>query len=451
MMNKTRASVQVPGMAGRVLSDSVGLLAIAVSLYLIFALGKLLAGLALFIAGITSLALTRRIHRFSSIAGVSRFICAYAPTAVILILTAVALSDFGRHFMRVDFGMFYASALQLRSDPQHLYDINAQHQVLQTVTGELEYHWLSFPYPPIVAALFIPLSYFPFRFAYYTMLTGNIVLLVTALYLLCGSLFRKSEQTVTLILAASVMLPVYINLILGQMAFVGMLLYSLFIIDILKNKPARAGLWVALLSYKAILLPIPFLILVIRRAWKGVFVAAAAVTVLALLSLALVGPAGLAANYRVMMMMTNESLIPRMHSLAALTHFLGVPSWVFWLLVAAIAGMLWVTSLRGWEERWVLSGAVLASLLISPYVQTYDLNLALIAIAIAISTFSDVPDSRRTALILLAFLPVFVTVAGQASGRNWPVVPIVLVVSFVYCLHKASPTEAKTRSDLTAL
>ncbi len=435
-MNKKSASVAVPGLAIRVISDSVGFLIIATCLYLTFSIGKYFAALALFIAGITSFALTRRAHRSSMIASVSQFVCTYAPTGVILTLIAVALSDFSRQFMRVDFGMFYATALQLRIDPRHLYDINAQHQMLQTVTGELEYHWLSFPYPPIVAALFVPLSYFSFRWAYYTMLACNSVLLVSALYLLCKSLFRKRQQWVTLILAASVMLPVYINFVLGQMAFVGLLLYSLFVIDILNKRLTRAGLWVGLLSYKPILIPIPFLILLIRRAWTAIFVTVATLFVLLLLSVAIVGPRGLVANYHVMMMMTNDALVSRMQSLTALTHCLGMPSWSVWWLSMAILGTLGVAALRGWSERWVLGGAVLASLLISPYLQTYDLSLALVAVALAISTFNDMPDSRRTALVLLLFLPVFITVVGQTGGKTWPVVPIILGASYAYCLCK---------------
>ncbi len=100
-------------------------------------------------------------------------------------------------------------------------------------------------------------------------------------------------------------------------------------------------------------------------------------------------------------------------------------------------GALWVVNMREGNLRWMLAAAVLGSLLVSPYVQTYDLSLVLVALALAVSTHPEISDSRRAALQLLAFLPGFIAVAGQVTGKNWPAVPIVVSGLFGYCLFKA--------------
>ncbi len=422
------------------LTDFAGIVLTSTSVYLAFMQGQHpYSALVFFIAGISSFSLGRRSHPSPTIAAASRHIWGYAPTAVILIFVGASLADFGRYFTRADFGMFYASGLQLRTDPSHLYDVAVQHQFLEKVTGALEYHYLSFPYPPFVAALFVPVSYLSFQHAYYFMAGCNLILVVTAVYCLCKNFCQTKSQAVTVTLAASAFLPIYINIVLGQMAFVGLLLYSLFAIDLLGKKPARAGLWVALLSYKLMLVPIPLFLLLVKRAWAGVLVAISGLIVLLAVSLTLVGTSGIMANYRVILTMTDESLVPRMQSLRALTHYLNLPNGFHWLLAACVLVSLWVIERRGGEPRWTLAGAVLATLLVSPYVQIYDLSLGLLTIALVAGSIPEISDSRRVLFFLVAFLPAFAGVAGMVNGRGWPAVPATALILFVYCLYRSMP------------
>src|SRR5437773_5061192 len=197
-------------------SDIAGLLLLSTSLWIALQPGRnIYTCLILFMIGLMSLSLSRRTHRSQLVARGARGIVTLTPTAVILIFVAVALSDFDRYLTQADFGMFYSTALQLRTDPAHLYDIEAQNRMLTFVTGGVENHILSFPYPPFVAALFVPISYLSFRSAYFAMLGCNLVLLVFTIYILCKSICTTRNQALTLILAASVSLPLYINLALG--------------------------------------------------------------------------------------------------------------------------------------------------------------------------------------------------------------------------------------------
>jgi hypothetical protein len=423
--------------------DAVGIILVALGCYLAFGNEQSSYSSAmLFICGLAGFSLRRREHSCRIVRLLARCVFAYAPTAVILLAVVATLSDFGRHYTRTDFGMFYSTALQLRTDPAHLYDVNVQQQTLRAVTGDLENHYLSFPYPPFVAALFVPLTYLSFRNAYAVMVGVNLVLVTATVYLLCVSLCRTRGQKVTLILATSVLLPVYINLILGQMAFVGLLLYSAFAIDVLKGRETRAGIWAGLLSYKLMLVPIPLIFLLLRRAWRGLFVAIAIMSLLLGLSFLLVGVDGMLGNLGVMMSMMDASLIPRMQSLRALTHALAMPVAVYWLLALLIVIALWAAERRQGEQGWLMAGAVLATMLISPYVQTYDLSLGVLAIALAVSCMHVIPDSKRTALMLVAFAPGLAGVAGQVTGRNWPAVPAAVLLLFAYCIYRAGKTEA---------
>ncbi len=423
-------------------ATGAGLILLGLSVYI--AIGNAPVGFALFLAALMALSLSRRAHPSPAVARTARFFCTYAPTAIIVTFVAAALRDFDRYLTRADFGMYYSAALQLRTDPARLYDLAAQSQMLELVTGGLKNHYLSFPYPAFVAAVFVPLTWLPFHTAYWVMAGFNIILAAAVVFLLCRSFCTEGSQVVAVALTASVLFPLYVNVVLGQTAFAGMALYSLLISDLLNKKTTRAGLWVALLSYKIVLMPVPFLLLLLRRAWRGVLVAVSVSLVLVLLSLSLVGTAGIRANLRVMTMMTDESLITRMQSLRGLTHFLGMPGWVFWLLGTVIAGALVLGDRRGADPKWILAAAVLAALLISPYLQMYDVSLALPAIALAISTLSRVPDWQRSAFILLAFVPSFAGVAGLVTGRNVPAVPFTALAAFCYCLYRASVDKAVT-------
>ena len=437
-MNPGNLSAAPSGDRRSYTSDIAALLLLSTSLWLALQSNRnIYTGLVLFMIGLMCLSLSRRTHSSQFIARAARGIYTLTPTAVILTFVAVTLSDFGRYLTQADFGMFYSTALQLRTDPAHLYDIEAQNRMLAVVTGGLENHYLSFPYPPFVAALFVPLSYLSFRNAYLTMLGCNLVLLVFIVYILCMSVCTTRDQRLTLILAASVSLPLYINLALGQMAFVGLLLFSLFICDVLGQKTTRAGLWVGLLAYKITLVPLAFLVLLTQRAWKGMGVAIAAMFFLFVVSLALVGIPGLLGNLNVMTMMMSASQIPRMQSLRALTYYVGMPGWTFWPLAATVVAAWIVVNQRARHPKWVLAAAILANLLVAPYVQSYDLCLGLLAIALAISSYSRMPDWRRSVFLLLAFLPPFVSVTGQVTGRNWPAAPITILALFVYCLYRA--------------
>ena len=99
----------------------------------------------------------------------------FTPSAIVLILVVAAGFGLRNSFARVDFGMFYSTALLFKQDRGHLYDQQVQAEYLHAVTGlEGKAHYLPFAYPPIVAFFFVPFTLLSFKSAYFVMLAINV-------------------------------------------------------------------------------------------------------------------------------------------------------------------------------------------------------------------------------------------------------------------------------------
>jgi hypothetical protein len=370
--------------------------------------------------------------------GAKRVIRNFAPGVMVLIAVLAASVGLEGNLPRVDFGMFYSSALLLRQDPQHLYDPQTQTELLHEVTGLAgEPHYLPFAYPPIVAFLFIPLTALSFKSAYFLMLAVNTLLLIVAFWSLSAKLHYREDQLTAFLVTASAALPMYAALILGHLTFFGLLLLSLFVTDLAGNRKWQAGLWAGCLLYKPILFPVPLLILLWKKQWRaiGLFVLMAAA--MFLFSLALVGWNGLQANLRMLRIMTSDYLLPKTQSLRGLTFFagLGTGTWVVLVIVALAA--LWFAILRARDQRWTMAGAIIAMMLVPPYLQFYDLSIGLVAVAIALTTMNPVSDKTRNNLFLIALVPPALVLATPRNQPGIPIMPIVLVLLFIYCLWRA--------------
>ena len=399
--------------------------------------GRINASLGALIGAAYSWACTRKETPRIVLRRIAGAIDAYALNAVIILIVAGALAGFGQQFARVDFGVFYSSALIMRTCPENLYDLQLQADVLRQVSGIAEHHYLNYPYPPFVALLFIPLTYFSFKTAYTIMLICNLGLCALTVFLLANRLRYNKRQSEVFILCTAAALPVYATLVLGHLSFVGMLLFSLVCVDWLDGRHVRVGLWTGLLGYKVSLLAVPLGFLVWRRRWRGVAVAFSVLGAMIALSLELVGSQGFMSNLNVLWVATSDSMLPRTQSMRALTYLLGLGEggWMA-LSLAMLSTLCWAFS-RLRDERWGLAAMVLAALAVSPYVQTYDLVIGLVPFALAISTDSQIAARTQKLYVLVAFVPVCLSILSQTSGRPVPIVPISMAAGFCYCVFRA--------------
>jgi hypothetical protein len=417
-------------------ADVLALVLLSYSVYLCFD-GKIVASVVAFSAASFSWFCGKRARAKGQHSLPGRVIDRYALNLAIALLMVAALSDFSRNLTRVDFGMFYSNALLLKRAPDRLYDVYLQADVLKEVSGIKEGHYLTFVYPPFVALLFVPFTLVSFKTAYYLMLFCNVALLCLVVWFLTKRLSLERVQVRALVLCVAAALPVYVTLILGHISFWGLLFLSLFCLDLLDGRDTRAGFWCGLLSYKISLLPVPLVVLMWLGLWRGFAVACGVMAVLAGISIGLVGFPGFLASLWSLRGMSTDSLLPRMHSLRSLTYFLGLGEWA-WIALSVLAmAALWLAFARRGDRRWALAAMILSILLVTPYLHTHDLVLGIISLALVISQHPIVTAVEEKAFVLIAFLPVGVSIWLQSAGHMWPLMPVVLLGSFVYCLYRA--------------
>jgi hypothetical protein len=384
--------------------------------------------------------------------GAKQIIRTFSPSAIVFILVLAASAGLKLNLLRVDFGMFYSNALLLRQNPGHLYDPQMQTEFLHAVTGlKDEPHYLPFAYPPFVALLFIPMTVFSFRTAYYAMLVVNIAVLTFTLWWLSSRLKLRQDKLTALLVSASGALPLYAVLILGHLTFVGMLLLSLFATDVLGNKKTRAGLWAGLMLFKPILFPVPLLMLLWKKQWRAITLFLVTAFALLCLSFVLVGWDGLQSNIAMMRLMTNDYLLPRIHSLRGLAFSLGLGPEAWIAAALAVVAALWLSASRAYDQTWVLAGAMLAVMLVPPYLQYHDLAIGLIAIAIALTAVNGVSDRTRNLLFIIVLVPAALVLACPRDKINFPIMPVVLSGLFVYCLWKAFKLNSKAPANSAAV
>jgi hypothetical protein len=80
---------------------------------------------------------------------------------------------------------------------------------------------------------------------------------------------------------------------------------------------------------------------------------------------------------------------------------------------------------------------ILCIMLVAPYLQTYDLTLGLISIALIISECQQMTSSREKMYVSVSFVPVAVTMWIQTVGLSWPIMPVVLLGGYIYCIYRA--------------
>lgn len=165
-----------------------------------------------------------------------------------------------------DFRSFYSAAQILRVQPTKLYDYQTQVGQQQanlpkkskSLAGQKP---LPFAYPPILLILFIPLTFFSYLTAYWTAIAANVLILLTALYLLNNTI-RPSNYLTISFLALS-FTPIYSALHLTQSSFFSLIIFALIYQSIRNKRYFLTGLLAGFLLYKPQLtiILIPYLLM----------------------------------------------------------------------------------------------------------------------------------------------------------------------------------------------
>lgn len=180
-----------------------------------------------------------------------------------------------------DYLAFHTGATLIASGEGHsLYDLARQHAVQDALTGCALDRWQPYVNPPLLAAALAPLVALGPRAAFHVFGALCAAALVFALMALGRALptLRAAPgawRTAALLVVGFT--PVASTLDGGQNTALTLALLTAFYVAIQARHDARAGVWLGLLSYKPMLLPVLLLVLAAQRRWRALGVAAGVV------------------------------------------------------------------------------------------------------------------------------------------------------------------------------
>jgi hypothetical protein len=348
---------------------------------------------------------------------------------------------------RADFMMFYGGALLVKTSPSELYDVEKQGAAQKAATGlnmaAGEPDFLPYPYPAIVALLFVPFTVVPYKTAYAVMMMINFVLLGTSIWLLSARLNLNRPATETLVLCTTACISVYATFLQGQVSFVALLLFVFVVTNLRTGNEGRAGLWAGFLAFKPTLIPFWLFWFAVRRRWRALAGAIASSSMLAAVSVLVSGIDGTRGYLRISQGMARGDwilVLPNdMPTLKAFLHFFGLPDAVWVVSVAILLLIVWRSRPSQDREYCVV---IIGTILGTPHMHPQELVLLLIVVALMLAEKEKI--SSRVTWAFVAFIlwqAIVRFLFGGSTGNHWPVMPITLVVLLAYLVRRPSREE----------
>ncbi len=365
---------------------------------------------------------------------------------------------------RADFRSFYTAGYAVRTGHgQQLYDYEFQKRLQDEIVGKSDVT-LMFYHPPYEALLFVPLSYFSYRTAYFAYGVLNALLLAITIWMVRGRLSHLSELWKPLPIAIFLcFFPIGIALMQGQDSILLLLLYTASFLALGQRNDMRAGVFLGLALMKfQIAIPVALLFFLWRR-WKFIAGFAAAGAIVLALSVSAVGFAGLAAFIRPVLAVgavggasaaqitygVFPKAMPNLRGILdglayGLTgRVLGVPASHVLTVVLSLLVLGWAAMRR---ESFPV--ALIAALLVSYHLNLHDLSLLVLPIAFLLDgALANQARLARRDLIaislaaLLIFTPVYMWLISLGS-LNLLAVPIAgLLLAFPVAPSAEVPAE----------
>lgn len=369
------------------------------------------------------------------------FLVVYVVAAAYWVSESTGLIDPKDKPLGYDFIAFWSGAtLALDGNPADVFDPAKLFAVQQVAVpgNEMIFLW---HYPPTFLMMVLPLAVLPYIWSYLVWVFGTLVAY--------ASTIRKmapQPQTVMLVLAFPAS---FINLMHGQNAFLTAALFGGAMLT-LERRPILAGILIGMMSYKphlGLLIPIA---LVCGGHWRAFAAAAATTIALALLSVAILGAAPWMAFFENISLvhtvlekqLISWSKIPSLYATLRLLGLGGGPAYALQILLAL--GVVAAVAIV-WRQKspLPLRAAVLVagSLLISPYMFSYD--LALLAIPIALLAMDGYVrgwlSGEREILALCWLMPLGAVSIAEAIGLQLGA--FCLIALFAIAFRRARATD----------
>jgi Glycosyltransferase family 87 len=289
-----------------------------------------------------------------------------------------------------------------------------------TVPAMPDTQMLMFAQTPFIAWLFRPFALLPYAWAYASWLVFSAVLYFFALGLLFHTLGLKAKDRKTGYLLALSSTPfLFETWIGGQMSVAAFAIWALFFWCLETDRRYLSGLVLALCLFKPTLVALPALMLLTGWRWRELISLLAGVVLMAQLSFATVGRAGLEAWFKTLVQDRNVAAqnseawhLAKNIDLLSFLHLIapGLPSLVN---VAFISVALAATAWLGWawlrwdkrtSDRALWAATLCFTLVISPYAPIYEAVLVVMAVALVASQPAEVPAGWLVALYVVPWL-----------------------------------------------
>lgn len=318
-----------------------------------------------------------------------------------------------------DFLQFYTyGALVDSGDTERLYDAAAHARVArERVAPGLALSNFRPNYPPVIAWLASPLARLPFLPALTIFSAASVALYLAALALLWRHTLRGKLTAVTVVVGALAWPTMFAVVRYGQLSALSLAITVGAAILHTRSQQFAAGLTLGLLAYKPHLLVVPVAVFAATRQWRLLVGVSVTVGVGWMISLLLVGPAVLWQYVGVLVDIARRPELVQFfpaesHSVRGFVMLLvpvqpvaTVAGWLSLIMGTALAAYVWRV-IRDWRPRW--ASLIVAMLLASPHLLTYDLLLLAVPLVLILDWWlelkGEVPRGEwRWALYLLYF------------------------------------------------
>jgi hypothetical protein len=329
------------------------------------------------------------------------------------------------HIKGEDWAHFWAvGRVAARHDPRGIYDVETLRTEFARATGDAEPPTFVPVYGPQLALALVPFGVLPYGAALILWWAAAAL----TYYYCCRTVWRRypelgSERHLLLFAAAY---PGFWQLFIhGQTTWIALACFTVLWWSLRENRVVPAGIALGLLAYKPQLAIAVVVLLLVRKSWPVLLLAAVTVAAQAAICLLWFGAEVFRAYASIL------SALPRISELLEPKTFQLVSLRGFFLLLGA--------STRWANILWPIPAAVVLSVVVQRQ-RGFDLSFALLLVAtILAGVHTSVYD-----LVLLA--PAFIILAGHFEGRTPRGLWLLMYAAFL--LPLTGPLAAITRVQL---
>ena len=342
------------------------------------------------------------------------------------------------------FTTYYTGALIIRSgNAQNLYDLptqmNTQQSLLLPHGWQFQNGLLPYLYPPIFAALFVPITYIPLGFAFHVWnLISLLMLLASIKMLLNHQHYDSLRNFVFSSLAVLAFFPTFEVFLNGQASFLILFILAAVYIQLSRGREIWAGFAMGFVLLKPQLVLILALVALIQRRWRTLVSFVATAILLTSVSCAIVGMKGaieyISLGKYIMGLNGSYGYSPTImpNVLGSAFRFglvfgilvgIKLPSWLLSATIGTLTTIVLYVFLFYCRGKELLKNAafdiqyaliLLTTLLISPYLFRHDLSLLVLAGFIIYAALVKIGNHMlanqiiavgHLAMLLLSFMP----------------------------------------------